>query len=96
MKTISLIKKAIVPIAKEYGLKKVYLFGSYAKGNANEKSDVDLLIEKGEHLSLLGLSAIIQDAREALDMPVDVIVMGGSDEEFEKAIKGSEILLYER
>ena len=96
MQTIEAIKEAITPIAQEYGLKRVYLFGSYAKGTATEDSDVDLLIEKGEtRLSLLGLSGIMLDAKEALKLPVDVIVRRNPDTEFQKNIKGSEILLYE-
>ena len=38
------IKKAITPIALKYGLKAVYLFGSYARGTADENSDIALLL----------------------------------------------------
>jgi predicted nucleotidyltransferase len=50
MVDIETIKFCVEPIAKDYGIKKIYLFGSYAKGTANEDSDVDLLIEKGSFL----------------------------------------------
>ena len=53
MPDISEIQKIVVPIAHAYGVKRLYLFGSYAKGTANEKSDVDLLVEKGKSMSLL-------------------------------------------
>ena len=56
MTDISAIKKAVAPLARSYGVKRLYLFGSYAKGNANENSDVDLLVEKGKPMSLLKLS----------------------------------------
>ena len=39
--TIDEIRQIITPIAKKYGLPAVYLFGSYARGTANEDSDVD-------------------------------------------------------
>ena len=55
MTDILTIKKTIAPIARSYGVKKIYLFGSYAKGNANENSDIDLLVEKGKPMSLLKL-----------------------------------------
>ncbi len=45
MPDINEIKKIVVPIAYSYRVKRLYLFGSYGKGTANEKSDVDLLIE---------------------------------------------------
>lgn len=96
MKTIESIKTAITPIAREYGVKRVYLFGSYAKGTANEDSDVDLLIEIGDRISLLGLSEMLQDAKEAMNISVDLVTRGGIDQEFENEIAGSEVLLYER
>ena len=95
MQTVASIQQAISPIAKAYGLKRVYLFGSYANGTATEESDVDILIEMGETLSLLELSEILQDAKEALNISVDLVTKGGVDKEFEDDIAGSEVLLYE-
>ena len=43
--TIDEIKAKINPIAKHYNLSKVYLFGSYARGEEDEKSDVDIALE---------------------------------------------------
>ena len=40
MPDINEIKKIVVPIAYSYGVKRLYLFGSYAKGTASEKSDL--------------------------------------------------------
>ena len=39
------IKSIITPVAVKYKLKAVYLFGSYARGTANDDSDIDLLID---------------------------------------------------
>lgn len=41
------IRYHVVSLAEEYGAEKVSLFGSYARGEASESSDVDLLLEKG-------------------------------------------------
>ena len=95
MTDISTIKKVIIPIAKDYGIKRIYLFGSYAKGNANEKSDVDLLVEKGKPMSLLKLSGMRQSVQDALQLSVDVVTTTGIEEDFRKEIAGTEILLYE-
>ena len=95
MLDILTIKNAIEPIAKLYGVKKLYLFGSYAKGIANEKSDIDLLIEKGKPMSLLKISGMRQMVEEALKLPVDLVTTAGIEEEFQKEIAGTEILLYE-
>jgi len=95
MYSIDTIKERITPIAKDYGVKRVYLFGSYANNTANDESDVDLLIEKGVPLSLVMLSGMLQDAKEALGVSVDLITTDGIEPDFQKQISGSEILLYE-
>lgn len=95
MPDISEIQKIVVPIAHAYGVKRLYLFGSYAKGTANEESDVDLLVEKGKPMSLLKLSGMRQMVQEALDLSVDLVTTAGIGDEFRKEIAGTEILLYE-
>ena len=95
MSNISEIQKAVVPIARHYGIKRLYLFGSYAKGTANEKSDIDLLVEKGKPMSLLQLSGMRQMIQEALQLSVDLITTTGVGEDFRTEIAGTEILLYE-
>ena len=92
---VATIKQAVTPIARSYGVKRIYLFGSYAKGNANENSDVDLLVEKGNPLSLLKLSGMRQSVQDALQLSVDLVTTTGIEDEFHKEIAGTEILLYE-
>jgi len=95
MTDILTIKKTITPIARFYGVKRIYLFGSYAKGNATENSDIDLLVEKGKPMSLLKLSGMRQSVQEALDLSVDLVTTTGIEDEFYKEIAGTEILIYE-
>ena len=95
MTDIHTIKETITPIARSYGVKRIYLFGSYAKGSANENSDIDLLVEKGKPMSLLTLSGMRQSVQEALDLSVDLVTTTGIEDEFYKEIAGTEILLYE-
>lgn len=95
MPDIKEIQKAVAPIACSYGVKRLYLFGSYAKGTANEESDIDLMVEKGKPMSLLKLSGMRQMVQEVLKIPVDLITTAGVGEDFRKEIAGTEILLYE-
>ena len=95
MTSVNQIRQIVTPIAQKYGLKRMYLFGSYAKGTANESSDVDLLIEKGLPLSLLKMSGLRQETIEALGRDVDIVSVTGIDEAFRNEIKGTEVLLYE-
>ncbi len=95
MPDINEIQNIVVPIAHSYGVKRIYLFGSYAKGTAGEKSDVDLLVEKGKPMSLLKLSGMRQMIQEALNLSVDLVTSAGIEDDFRKEIAGTEILLYE-
>ena len=72
--TLEEIKKRVVPVAQKYNLPAVFLFGSYAKGEATEDSDVDILIDReGSSVkSLWDLGAILNDLEEALEKEVDV------------------------
>ena len=95
MVSVNDIKNSIEPIAKHYGVKKVYLFGSYAKHCETEQSDIDLLIEKGSPMSLLKLSGMRQEVEEALGISVDLLTLSGIEDDFKKDIEGTEILIYE-
>ena len=95
MQTVSSIKDIVSPIAKEYGIKKVFLFGSYAKGTATEESDVDLLIDAGRRMTFITLSGLGQDVCESLKLPVDIVTVNSLDEDFKDSIRESEVLLYE-
>ena len=57
-----------------YAVKSVVLFGSYAAGEQNEHSDVDLIVEfETEAISLLTLSALRQRLEDELGVSVDLI-----------------------
>lgn len=92
--TIEDIRYAVIPIAKKYGAAKVSLFGSFARNDAGESSDVDILLEKG---SIKGLQVLdFQDAlSEALGRPVDVVTTAGASERFLSKIRRDEVTLYE-
>lgn len=71
------IRKIITPIAEKYNIPAIYLFGSYAKGTANENSDIDLLIDTtGTALtSLLKLGALYCDLENAFAKEIDLITV---------------------
>lgn len=93
--TIDYIKFVVGNIAKQYGVKRVYLFGSYAKNTATTQSDIDLLIEKGKPISLLDLSGMRIKFEDQLKTSIDLITTDGTESEFRKEIAGTEVLLYE-
>jgi len=73
--SVSDIKQKIVSILKRHGVKRAAVFGSFARGEENQKSDIDVLIEfeKGNNKGLLDLVGLKLDLEEALSRKVDVV-----------------------
>lgn len=59
------IQNRLFPVFQQYGIKKAILFGSYGKGIATEKSDIDLLVDS--ELRGLRFVGLIEDVRAVLD-----------------------------
>ena len=89
------LKAVVSRLARQYGAERVYLFGSYARGDATEASDIDLRIDKG---SIRGLqfASLLGDLEDTLGKKIDLISTSGMDEDFRRAIAPEEVLLYER
>ncbi len=72
--SLSSITKKALPILKKHAVKRASIFGSFARGSATLKSDVDFLIEyKGKTKSLFDLIDLKLDLEETLNRKVDVI-----------------------
>lgn len=71
------------------------LFGSYARGEANDDSDVDLYVDKGKMTSLVKYFSFVNDLEEELRCHVDVVTTGIRDKDFLNKISNEGILLYE-
>ncbi len=80
--TIKQIKQRIKPVMDKHSIKEVYLFGSYARGEANSNSDVDIYCEKGDVESLIDAVGFEQELEEALGKKVDVITIGSRMHDF--------------
>ena len=70
---ITQIKKLTEPVFKEYGVEKAYVFGSYARGDYNENSDIDIIIVAKNIKSLLIIGAILEALKQVLQKEVDLI-----------------------
>ena len=93
--TIDEIKQKTVPIAKSYGVSRMSLFGSYARGEANDDSDVDICIERGRMKGLIQYFSFVHDMEEELRCHVDVVTTGISDKSFLARAMKEGVLLYE-
>lgn len=72
------LQQLIVPVLQKYGVKKAALFGSYARGDFDETSDVDLIIEppRGMGLEFIGLKHELEDT---LQKRIDFITYNSVD-----------------
>ena len=95
MLNIDIIKERISPICKRFGVKRAFLFGSYARGSASEKSDVDIRIEKGRIRDLFQMSEFRLDLVDALGLEVDLLSVEPEHKLFRENLKRDEILIYE-
>jgi predicted nucleotidyltransferase len=93
--TIGEIKRRVAVPARQHGLKKVYLFGSYARGEATPKSDIDLCVDDSNIRSLFELSGLFLDMKEALQSNIDMVTTGGIDGEFKEKIMKEWKIIYE-
>ena len=83
------------PVAARFGVEKVYLFGSRARGDESEGSDYDFYIKPGNLRGLIKLNGLIFALADALGAEVDVIPEGSVNEDFDKEILCDRRLVYE-
>ena len=94
--TIEEIKEKIRPIAISYGVQSLGVFGSYARNEATDDSDVDICVEKGSLRSLLQYFAFVHELEKKLGCHVDVVTTEIEDKKFLDQILRERILIYER
>ena len=102
--TIDEIKDRVTPVARKYRLAAVYLFGSYARGEAGAESDIDLLVDlSGTGIdSLFKLGGLYSELEAALDAPIDLITLESMNEptqrrsqlRFREAVKRERKMIY--
>ena len=76
---------------------KAYVFGSYARGDADEKSDIDLLID-WDYSQLIGWNYVSywRELKEKLNKKVDFVSVKWIDPMIEPQINRDKQLIYER
>ena len=72
MLSIEEIKSYIIPVIEKYPIEKVILFGSYARGDASDISDIDLVIDSGGKMRNSKIFALGGDLLVTLPVRVDV------------------------
>lgn len=71
--TLKEIRNAITPILHQWGINEIYLFGSYSRGEATAKSDVDIYCDSGNVKGLYDVVELKEELEAALSKKVDLI-----------------------
>ncbi len=75
--SIQQYRQEILSVAKKHGVTSIKLFGSFARGEENEKSDVDFLVEMEKDRSLLDIGGLVMDLQDLLHRTIDVVEPNG-------------------
>lgn len=86
--TITDIKALVKPIAEKYNVDEIYLFGSYARDEADQNSDLDFLVFGGQNFKLTMIFSLAEELRAILNKKVDVFEINeiNQDSEFYRTI----------
>ena len=98
MPTIDAIREKLHPVFSQEPIYRVILFGSYAKGNATQSSDIDLIIDSQGKLIGLGFYRVLEEVVTALNMDVDMLEISQilPDSPIMEAIEKEGVVIYDR
>jgi hypothetical protein len=65
-------REEIIRVAAKHGARNVRVFGSVVRGEADEKSDIDFLVEMEQGRSLFDMGGLLMDLQDMLGRKVDV------------------------
>jgi hypothetical protein len=94
--TFSDIKTRIVPVLIRQGVLKAALFGSFARNEAGQNSDMDLLVKLDKSKTLLDLVALKLELKEKLKMKVDLLTYDSINPLLKSRILKEQKLIYEK
>jgi predicted nucleotidyltransferase len=88
------LRRIVKPLAEKYGVDRIYLFGSMARGDGDDNSDYDFCIESAKMRSLLELSGFFRELKEAIGAEIDIVEKEALKGEFLNAVISEGIELY--
>lgn len=91
--TIQRRREEILAVARRYGAHDMRIFGSVARGDQREDSDLDLVVRFDPDRSLFDHGGLICDLEELLGVKVDVVSEGGMRERFRRYVEKEAVSL---
>ena len=96
MKEIKRLKKIIVPILKRNDIVKAGIFGSYARGEAKKRSDIDILIKFKGKKSLLDLVRVERELEEKTKKKIDLVTYNSINHLLKNIILKDDVRIYDK
>ena len=94
MNDINKLSNKLFPIFENYKVKQAILFGSYARNEATDKSDIDILVDS--RLKGLSFFGLLEDITNVTGKEVDLIDISQIEKgsQIESEIKNTGVLIY--
>ena len=90
------ITRMVAPVAADFGIRKLSVFGSYARGDENESSDIDFhIIDRGTLRGLIRLAAFELTLEDLFGKKVDVVTSGSLFDDVKQNIEREEYVVYD-
>jgi uncharacterized protein len=94
--SIEQIKQATIPILNRYGVVRAGVFGSYARDEAGEDSDIDLLVKFDKAKSLLEIIRLEREISETLGKKIDLVTEPSLNKHIRDRVLNELKVYYER
>ncbi len=91
---IRIIRQRAIPVLRRYGIRRAAVFGSFARGEERQGSDVDLLVDVPEGTGLFEFVGLKQDLEKRLGCKVDLVSYRGIKRLLRKRILSEQIQIY--
>lgn len=95
-KRIEELKARLLPILEKHNVKKASLFGSVVKGSSLEDSDIDILVELADELSLFDFIGLKNELEDSIEKKVDLVEYETIKEPLKEAILAEQVPILER
>ena len=87
--------KKLIELCRQSGVVQIAIFGSMARGEANQQSDIDLVVKFSKPISLLRVTALERQLSKALGRKVDLLTEAAISPYLQERIKRDLKVIYE-
>jgi predicted nucleotidyltransferase len=87
-------RESIISILTRYDAERIAIFGSYARGEAGDHSDIDILVRFARPKSLIQIVQIEEEIRKAIHIKVDLVTEKAVSPYFTGTIHNDETVIY--